>query len=168
MQLNQEDIPALDFLLNLMIDRDSMVSGEDLKSFEKYKEEKESVVYVEFKRLMFFFDHFGCGTTKNDGLSEWINPNVATSQFKHSGGFENAYINLQKDNENLNLESELKALQIENLEHSKTIRDQEGRIRDLSEKVKFVSLIKQYWWVVITCISIGWMLGEFLHKIGMT
>ena len=36
MQLNQEDVPALDFLLNLMIERDSMVSGDDLKSFEKY------------------------------------------------------------------------------------------------------------------------------------
>jgi hypothetical protein len=30
MQIDKEDIPALDFLLSLMVKRDSMVSGEDL------------------------------------------------------------------------------------------------------------------------------------------
>lgn len=169
MQLNQEDVHALDFLLNLMIERDSMVSGDDLKSFEKYQEEKGSVVYSEFKRLMFFFDYFDCGTPRNDGgLAEWIDINVATSQFKHSGGFNKAYENLQKDNESRNLESDLKSLQKESLEHSKTIREQEGRIRDLTEKLRLVSLFKQYWWVITTCIGIGWLIGEFLDKIGMT
>ena len=118
---------------------------------------------------MFFFDYFDCGTPRNDGgLAEWIDINVATSQFKHSGGFNKAYENLQKDNESRNLESDLKSLQKESLEHSKTIREQEGRIRDLTEKLRLVSLFKQYWWVITTCIGIGWLIGEFLDKIGMT
>lgn len=166
MQIDKEDIPALDFLLSLMLKRDSMVSGEDLKSFGRYQEENGSVVYSEFKRLMFFFDHFGCGDPMNDrGLSEWINPNLSSAQFKHSGGFKQAYENMLKESEEKQLEKDLKNLQKENLEYSKTIRAQESRIRDLNEELKFMSLVKQYWWFIGACIGLGYIVRVYLDRI---
>lgn len=145
MELQEEDVPTLDFLLDLMINRDSHIFGDDLKNFEKYKDSKPDFLGSEFKRLRYFFGHFGCGDPKDDGgLAEWISPNVTSSQFKHSGGFEKAYENLLKDSEDKQLERDLKSLQKENLEYSQTIREQENRIRGLNEELKFMSLIKHY------------------------
>ena len=62
------------------------------------------------------------------------------------------------------LESDLKTLQKESLLHKQTIRDQESRIRDLNEELKFMSLIKQYWWFIGSCIGLGYIVREFLDK----
>jgi SMC interacting uncharacterized protein involved in chromosome segregation len=64
--------------------------------------------------------------------------------------------------ENEKLERKLKLQQSENLEYQTTIRDQESRIRNLTEDLKFMSLIKHYWWFILTCIGIGWFVGETL------
>ncbi len=165
MELNKEDIETLDFLLDLLVKRDSHIFRQDLKSFEKYKNEKDSYVYSEFKRLIFFFDHFGCGNPRNDGgLSEWIDINLSSAQFKHSGGFKKAYKFIEKESEDKQVEKDLKKLQKENLEYSITIRDQESRIRDLNEELKFMSLLKQYWWFISACIGFGYIVREFLDK----
>lgn len=53
------------------------------------------------------------------------------------------------------IDQKTKQLTLEKLEYEQTIRDQEQRIRDLNEALKAVSLIKKYWWVILTSISIG-------------
>lgn len=77
MELGKEDIPTLDFLLDLMVMRDSMVSGNDLKDFGKYKDSENRVVRAEFKRLMFFLDFLDVETPKmmiyQNGLTQiWL------------------------------------------------------------------------------------------------
>ncbi len=159
MDLHKEDIPTLDFLLDLLVKRDSNISEDDLKEFDKYKEANSGLLHSEFKRLMYFFGHFQCGDPKNDeGLSEWVDINLGSAQFKHSGGFKNLYEGLEKDLEDKEFEKE-------KLEYSRTIRDQESRIRDLTENLKFMSLLKQYWWFIGACIGLGLLLRGFLDNI---
>jgi hypothetical protein len=70
-----------------------------------------------------------------------------------------------KESEDKQLEKDLKNLQKENLEYSKTIRAQDSRIRDLNEELKFMSLIKQYWWFICTCIGLGYIVRVYLDRI---
>lgn len=60
------------------------------------------------------------------------------------------------------LDFELKQLQKESLEYAKTIRDQESRIRDLTEQLRFINLIRQYWWFIGACITLGFLIGKWL------
>jgi len=64
-----------------------------------------------------------------------------------------------------NLDIDIKILQKENFKYQKTIRDQNDKIRDLSERLKYVSLLKHYWWLITTSIGIGWILGQFFKNI---
>ncbi|WP_299255310.1 hypothetical protein [uncultured Lacinutrix sp.] len=66
------------------------------------------------------------------------------------------------------LDTEIKLLQKNKLKYEETIREQNDRIRNLTEKLKWVSLIQKYWWVIVTCIGVGWSLGELLDKLGWT
>ncbi|OBX22052.1 MULTISPECIES: hypothetical protein [Bizionia] len=68
---------------------------------------------------------------------------------------------LDKDN----LDLEIKVLQKDNFEYQHTIREQNDRIRNLTEELQFVNLIKQYRWLIGACIGLGWFLGEILEKI---
>ena len=71
---------------------------------------------------------------------------------------------LKKQAEKETLESDLKILQKESLLHKQAIRDQESRIRDLNEELKFMSLIKHYWWFIGACLVLGYAVREFLDK----
>ncbi|PKB43260.1 hypothetical protein AX016_1448 [Cellulophaga sp. RHA19] len=62
---------------------------------------------------------------------------------------------LYKNNENKNLETELKKLQIDNLKYEKTIRS-------LKEQLLVINLIKAYKWYLGFIITIGIFLGYFL------
>lgn len=166
MDLQKDDVPQLDFLLDLLVKRGSTVVSDDLKDFDKYKQLNSSDRNSEFKRLMYFFRYFGCGEpSDNSGLAHWINSNLNSSQFQHSGGFENAYAELKNAKEKNDIEYDLKILQKESLLHKQTIRDQESRIRGLTEDLKFMSLIKHYWWFVLAALGFGWSIGKFLDKI---
>ena len=89
-----------------------------------------------------------------------------------SGGWLKHLETLESDKQKLldkdNLDLEIKVLQKDNFEYQKTIRAQNDRIRNLTENLKFVSLIQKYWWVIVTCIGLGWSLGEILDKLGWT
>ncbi|RLJ69095.1 hypothetical protein CLV86_0489 [Lacinutrix venerupis] len=92
--------------------------------------------------------------------------------FLLKGGFNKIESDLKSDSEfdkeKNKLDLEIKLLQKNKLEYEETIREQNNRIRNLTEDLKFISLIQKYWWVVITCIGIGWSLGEILDKLGWT
>lgn len=60
-----------------------------------------------------------------------------------------------KTQEKDKLDLEIKSLQKENFEYQQTIREQNDRIRNLDEQIKFISLIKLYWWLIPILISIG-------------
>ena len=63
------------------------------------------------------------------------------------------------------LENKIQALQLEELEYKRTIRDQEQRIRDLTEKTKFIKLVKGYWWILITFFPIGYLIGKLMEQL---
>lgn len=72
----------------------------------------------------------------------------------------NVAIELAKVAKKEDLEIEIKLLQKDNLEYQKKIREQSDRIRDLDEQIKFISLIKLYWWLIPTCIAFGIFLAK--------
>jgi hypothetical protein len=156
MELNKKDLPTLDFLLTLLVERDSDVYGDDLKDFEKYNDAKSDFLYSEFKRLMYFFKHFGCGVPKNDGgLSEWISPNLVSAQFKHSGGFEKAYGDLQKQNENKQLELDLAKSNLAANKLNKKIAKQNEKNEKFNKKSTIVN-------VIIGVLNVGLIVWQIL------
>jgi ERCC4-related helicase len=58
------------------------------------------------------------------------------------------------------LDTEIKILQKGKLEYEETIRAQNDRIRNLEEKIKFISLIKLYWWLIPSFITIGFLIAK--------
>ena len=68
----------------------------------------------------------------------------------------------QKLLKNDKLDREIKILQKDNFEYQQVIREQKNRIRDLDEQIKFISLIKLYWWIIPICITIGIFLAKAL------
>jgi hypothetical protein len=59
-------------------------------------------------------------------------------------------------------EQKTKQLTLEKLEYEKTIREQEQRIRNLTEDLKFMSLFQKYWWFVATFFGVGLALGKLI------
>lgn len=61
------------------------------------------------------------------------------------------------------LEIRIKEFSLEKLEYEKTIREQEQMLRDLSEKIKRMSLFQKYWWFVLTIFGLlSYSLGKYL------
>ena len=93
-------------------------------------------------------------------------------EIKNNGGWlinlESEKLKITKAELKDTLEIDLKTLQKESLEHQLKIRKQTDRIRDLEEQIKFISLIKLYWWLIPTCIVIGVILKEFWDRIQLT
>lgn len=91
----------------------------------------------------------------------------------NSGGWLK-YINTQeekktelelKSQDNEILDKEIKILQKGKLLHEETIREQNDRIRNLTEELKLMSLLQKYWWVIASCVVLGWSLAEILERI---
>lgn len=91
----------------------------------------------------------------------------------NSGGWLNYLSNQEKQEselelkqkENETLDRDIKLLQKDKLIYNETIREQKNRIRNLTEELKFISLIQKYWWFIGACLGLGWFLGEILKKI---
>lgn len=58
----------------------------------------------------------------------------------------------------------IKEYTLEKLEYEKTIRNQEQRIRNLTEQLKVMSLIQKYWWLLITFLGLGYSIAEIIDK----
>lgn len=68
----------------------------------------------------------------------------------------------EEQNELMQLDKKVKSLTIENLEFQKTIREQEQRIRNLTEQLNKWSLRQKYWWAITICFTIiGFVIGCF-------
>lgn len=96
---------------------------------------------------------FGDSVYKNGGWIKYLRDSESERQNQ-----------LKKQSDNETLESDLKTLQKESLLYKQTIRNQESRIRDLNEELRFMSLIKHYWWFIGACIGLGYIVREFLDK----
>ena len=60
------------------------------------------------------------------------------------------------------IELKIKEYSLEKLEFERTVREQEQRIRDLSEKLKVISLFQKYWWLIVTALGLGYSIGKLL------
>lgn len=65
-----------------------------------------------------------------------------------------------KQGEKEKLERDIRLLTQDNIEHQKKIRKQEDHIQNLEEKIKLISLIKSYWWFILTCVILGFLLAK--------
>ena len=61
------------------------------------------------------------------------------------------------------IKDKIDKLTLDSLEHDKTVRTQNDRIRNLEEKLKRVNVIKEYWWLIGLGVAIGQGLVE-LYK----
>ena len=64
-----------------------------------------------------------------------------------------------------NLKKRNLELQNEKLEYDKTIREQDQRIKDLTEKLHITNIIKNYWWFAGLGIAIGGFVGRNWDKL---
>lgn len=58
------------------------------------------------------------------------------------------------------IDSKIKEHSLDKLEYEKTIREQEQRIRNLTEQLKMISLIQKYWWGIVTVFGVGYSIGK--------
>lgn len=173
MNFIESDIPSLDFIINRTLELDRVYSNEltDANFLDKKDKDREN----KFNYLLSIIKSYDCAKVnpaRNEDNGANTERNQLTEKFKNDGGFTSAFKDLQNEmshNENLKQKTEQKEqleienlkLQNENLEYSKTIREQLTRIRNLEEKTKFIELLKLYWWVLIGCIGIGIGAKEF-------
>jgi hypothetical protein len=61
------------------------------------------------------------------------------------------------------IDSRIKEYSLEKLEFEKTIREQDQRIRDLSERLALLNLIQKYWWLLLTILGLGYSVGKWLR-----
>lgn len=105
-------------------------------------------------------------TFERDLQNNWwkIKKNGYTEEFLKEGGFTSHYNSMkeqfQYEEQKNELEKEKLLLETENLKYQQTIRNQEQRIRDLSEQNSFIQLVKNYWWLLLFLISIGIFIGR--------
>lgn len=71
-------------------------------------------------------------------------------------------ITVEKQREIMQFDKKIKSLTIENLEFQKTIRKQEQRIRNQTERLNKWSLRQKFWWAITICFTIiGFVMGWF-------
>jgi len=124
------------------------------------------------EKVKFLFDYMAMtqqpepASFERDLNNDWwkIKMNGYTKEFLEEGGFKSRYDDMvteyENEEEKNKLEKEKLSLETENLKYKQTIRDQEQRIRDLNEQNSTFQLIKNYWWLLLLLLSIGYFIGK--------
>lgn len=162
---DQEKSEIIDNVLRLLYDDrtgslPSLLDGRPLVGHEKtfkYRIVEKDLIDFDLVRVL-----VKPGTNKTiNGFGEYaIAPKGRELVMRNRSSFE-----LYQPTKKEQLELDNLQLQNENLKYSQTIRDQQTRIRNLEEQIKFIELLKQYWWVLFICIGIGIYIGNLLDKL---
>jgi len=145
-----------EFILNKFTDK----KGRPIHLKQRHEEfaslmEREGLIRVTGSRCS--VEKFGLEVFNSGG---WL---------KHLSNKEKQQTELElKSQEKESLDIEIKLLQKDKLKYEETIREQSDRIRNLTEDLKFVSLIQKYWWLISACIGLGWSISEIIEKIRLT
>lgn len=169
MTFNKSDIPALDFIIDRLLENNFPLYSNDLTKEGLISVNNHRDTESEFENLLAIIKQYGCGSVtdaRNEDHGASVKRNGLTSKFKKDGGFNKAFSDLQNESvrkdralQKEQLDADVLKLQKENLEYQATIRKQLDRIRDLEEQTKLIELLKGYWWVGgIILIIIGWIL----------
>lgn len=170
MAFNKSDIPALDFIIDRLLENDFPLYSDDLTKDGFISGANHRVIESEFENLIAIIKSYSCASVsdaRNEDHGASVEKNELTSKFKKDGGFTTVFNDLQsevnhkeKTEQKEQLVTDVLKLQKENFEHLKTIRNQESRIRDLEEQTKFIGLLKLYWWAILICLGIGATIKE--------
>lgn len=170
-KFDQTDIEPLDFIVTQSLSKhivtvaDLIKEGLVAKNNDKgFQLDLSYSPIKEFVRYLYILKEYEACECSFDEDVEFARANQKTLHFKRKGGFKKIFSDFANDS----LDLEIKLLQKRKLEYEEKIREQNDRIRNLTEKLKFISLIQKYWWVIVTCIGIGWYLGEVLDKLGLS
>ncbi len=93
---SEKDIPILDRILDLVLEEDYIVP-QQVKNDPHFQNMSWKKVELEFDRLMYYFEYFGCAKCTPKGpriINAQIRINSRTSNFKGSGGFKKAFESL--------------------------------------------------------------------------
>ena len=161
MEITDKDIEKIDFILNRLVEHDVNVIANDLYKegyYDEYNNDTE-LIEKDFKFLQSVYQNIGIGKIVDTKDSECIFSDSRAILLHKNGGFkkyfENLKANQSKDNERQLLKDKIDKLKLEELEYKETIRS-------LEEELKISSLIKNYWWLILSAIGIGISIGKFL------
>jgi hypothetical protein len=167
MNIEAKDIPLMDKILKLHLERDTNGFRRDINIKELNIDKK----YYSFliNQIIEFSEYVQEIVFVIRTLQPHFEPiDIITERFVNDGGFA-AYYQDKIDQYNEAKEiDQLKKVNLElqnnELEYKATIRDQEQRIRDLEEADKFLSVLKKYWWLFLTVLSLGYAIGSLISK----
>ena len=96
-----------------------------------------------------------------------IKKNSYTEEFLKEGGFTATFLaeksEFEEEKKVKELEREKLELETENLKYKQTIRHQEQRIRDLNEQNSLINLMRNYWWLLIFMLGVGYSIGKAIE-----
>lgn len=159
--------------MNNLNERDNLLLDQVLKSFgnEAYLD-RENILKIfdlDEKLASSYIDILNrnnlitrVGETEDFDLPMMIMKNPSAELFIKNGGFGAIYEQTKKEISSKKIEDENLKLQNENLIYSKTIREQEQRIRNLDENNKIFEVIKNYWWLLASLYALGIATSKFL------
>ena len=179
MTFNKSDIPALDFIIDRLLENDFPLYSDDLTKEGLISGDNHRDTESKFENLLAIIKQYGCASVtdaRNEDHGASVERNGFTSKFKRDGGFNKAFNDLQneivrKDKvfQKEQLDSDVLKLQKENFEYLKTIRDKEEIIRNLEIRLKRIELIKQYRWfigfILTACIILGGLLDRLIQML---
>ncbi|WP_163517944.1 hypothetical protein [Gelidibacter japonicus] len=176
MEITDKDIEKLDWILDRLIEYKSNVSSNDLHNKGFYDDYKDNQAKIDsdFDNLKLIFKKLGVGfqvPTKDgdfigydDTVLDFKNTHKSFSNYfqeLHDSKLKEEVEKLKIDNRQ-ELKDKIDQLNYESLKHKETIREQEDRIRDLTERLTFINLLKAYWWVISIGFTIGGIIGGII------
>ncbi|HMC00511.1 MAG TPA: hypothetical protein VKN14_05690 [Flavobacteriaceae bacterium] len=169
MEVSKKNIEKIDYIIDRLIQFESSVSSNDLHRdgyYDEYNDDKKKIEQ-DFSLLIIALDELGILDSVSTKQGDFINYTPKVLKFKNTyGSYKNYYektkeqsnsneTELQKEKKRQELKDKLDRMKFEELEYKFTIRG-------LEEELKISSLIKNYWWLILSAIGIGISIGRFL------
>lgn len=169
MEESNKKIEKLDFILAKLIQSKVFVGSNDLHASGKYDEYNDDInkIKEDFSDLQSEFYKANASEKLAGQDDELICYCPKTTKFKREyGGFVNYYLKLKESK----LKRESESIKDQNRQDDKDEIDRykleefkyKKEIRRLEEEIKISSLLKNYWWLIISAIGVGTAIGRFL------
>ena len=175
MEVSEKEIEKIDYIIERLIQYESTVDSNDLHISGHYDEynDDDKKIEKDFNIIRLVFEDLNIGELASTKEGNYIKYDSKVLRFKKEhGSYKNYLLKIKEQSQEKELEQKseekrrklkdkIDVLNYESLKHKKTIREQEDRIRDLTEQLTFINLLKSYWWV----IGIGFGFGLAIAKL---
>ncbi len=167
--MTEKHLKFLDYILPLLSEDGGMTSLSSLAHIYK----KETGIEFNYKELDHFLELYDYEYFVKHDKIDYIKIDPEYKEIIDEHGSLSKYRTLEKEqelalineqNELILLQKEHLSLQNENLKYQETIREQEARIRTLTEHKTIIDVFKAYWWL----LGAGIIIGAYIYRIFFT